>query len=155
MLNKTENFNILEGNVKEDNINVANNVAQRNSQYLTEQYKTGTLPNGFYYFDNGKNQYIVDYHNIKGFGGLEGVKVIAEVPSYKEWQTTLRHNKALDRDINNIIEMNGALGRKLFAFSELLKEWIHYYPIILYEHEDTLKTKDIIELYDRTREVLK
>ena len=38
---------------------------------------------------------------------------------------------------------------------ELLKEWIHYYPIILYEHEDTLKTKDIIELYDRTREVLK
>lgn len=38
---------------------------------------------------------------------------------------------------------------------ELLKEWIHYYPIVLYKHEDTLKTKDIIELYDRTREVLK
>lgn len=38
---------------------------------------------------------------------------------------------------------------------ELLKEWIHYYPIILYEYEDTLKTKDIVELFDKTREVLK
>ena len=37
----------------------------------------------------------------------------------------------------------------------LLKEWIHFYPIILYEHEDTLKTKDIVELFDKTREVLK
>lgn len=38
---------------------------------------------------------------------------------------------------------------------ELLREWMHFYPIILYEHEDTLKTKDIVELYDKTREVLK
>jgi hypothetical protein len=38
---------------------------------------------------------------------------------------------------------------------ELLKEWMYFYPIILYEHEDTLKTKDIVELFDKTREVLK
>ena len=38
---------------------------------------------------------------------------------------------------------------------ELLKQWVHFYPIVLYEHEDTLKTKDIVELYDETREVLK
>ena len=44
---------------------------------------------------------------------------------------------------------------KIEKLKELLKEWIHHYPIVLYEYEDTLKTKDIIELYDKTREVLK
>ena len=33
---------------------------------------------------------------------------------------------------------------------ELLKQWVHFYPIVLYEYEDTLKTRDIIELYDKT-----
>ena len=38
---------------------------------------------------------------------------------------------------------------------ELLKEWVKFYPIVLYEYEDTLKTKDIIELREKTVEVLK
>ena len=33
---------------------------------------------------------------------------------------------------------------------ELLKEWCKFYPVVLYENEDTLKTKDIVELYDKT-----
>lgn len=33
---------------------------------------------------------------------------------------------------------------------ELLKQWVHFYPIVLYEYEDTLKTRDIIELYEKT-----
>lgn len=37
---------------------------------------------------------------------------------------------------------------------ELLKEWVKFYPIVLYEYEDTLKTKDIIELREKTVEVL-
>ena len=33
---------------------------------------------------------------------------------------------------------------------ELLKQWVHFYPIVLYEYEDTLKTRDIIELFEKT-----
>ena len=33
---------------------------------------------------------------------------------------------------------------------ELLKEWCKLYPIVLYEHDDTLKTNDIVELYEKT-----
>ena len=115
---------------------------------LTEQYKTRTLQNDFYYFDNGKTQYIVEYHNIKGFEGLDGVKVLERVPSYEKW-------KSLNQLLDSSLETNKALAHRLNICKELLKEWIHYYPIILYEYEDTLKTKDIVELFDKTREALK
>lgn len=51
-------------------------------------------------------------------------------------------------------EINNRL-KEIDKLKELLKQWEHFYPIILYEHEDTLKTKDIVELFDKTREVLK
>ena len=57
-------------------------------------------------------------------------------------------NASLEKQLKEKKEENEKL-------KELLKEWMHFYPIILYEHEDTLKTKDIVELYDKTREVLK
>lgn len=91
--------------------NVAKNVAQANSQDLTEQYKTRTLPNNFYYFDNGKTQYIVEYHNLKGIEGLEGVKVLERVPSYEEWQQM----KAFCEEFNalNVAEENDKLKKLL------------------------------------------
>lgn len=67
-------------------------------------------------------------------------KLIRENESLKKW---CEEFNALD-----VAEENQQL-------KTLLKEWMHFYPIILYEHEDTLKTKDIVELYDKTREVLK
>ena len=56
--------------------------------------------------------------------------------------------------INNVVETIDELVEENQKLKELLKQWIHFYPIILYEYEDALKTKDIIELYDKTREVL-
>ena len=68
------------------------------------------------------------------------------VPSYEEWQ-----------QLHKIIEEFNALDvvKENQQLKALLREWMHFYPIVLYEHEDTLKTKDIVELYDKTREVLK
>lgn len=80
------------------------------------------------------------------------------VPSYDEWQAKNEENKNLYKMLD---VLNGHLDSLLKEkeenqhLKELLKEWIHFYPIILYEHEDTLKTKDIVELFDKTREVIK
>ena len=61
------------------------------------------------------------------------------------------NNLAFDPDINTMPRCDiEALKSEIKRLKELLREWIHFYPIILYEHEDTLKTRDIIELYDKT-----
>lgn len=54
-----------------------------------------------------------------------------------------------------VIEENQKLNEHIEKLEELLKEWVKFYPIVLYEYEDTLKTKDIIELREKTVEVLK
>ena len=64
------------------------------------------------------------------------------------------YDKAITRERETATKFNNAYWENQ-QLKELLKEWMHFYPIILYEHEDTLKTKDIVELYDKTREVLK
>lgn len=57
--------------------------------------------------------------------------------------------------INNVVETIDELVEENQKLKELLKEWVKFYPIVLYEYEDTLKTKDIIELREKTVEVLK
>lgn len=195
MLKNKKKINISEGNVKENDINVANNVAQRNSQddelmkkifphkevingkivsvfpyieevyplkdvpqevvskmettTLTEQYKTRTLQNNFYYFDNGKTQYIVEYHNIKGFEGLDGVKVLECVPSYEKW-------KSLNELLDSSLETNKALAHRLNICKELLKECREYVvntPV--YPQGDDNKQVEIHRLVDKINEALK
>lgn len=65
------------------------------------------------------------------------------VPSYEEWQEL---HKRLKDTQNLELEVR----RENQQLKELLKQWVHFYPIVLYEYEDTLKTKDIIELYEKT-----
>lgn len=121
----------------------------------TEKWKKGELKDGWYYVSRNNDiemlEYVGDYFlsvdvpliDDKDVSTLE---VLAPVPSWEQWQQM----KAFCEEFNalNVAEENQKL-------KELLKEWMHFYPIILYEHEDTLKTKDIVELYDKTREVLK
>lgn len=98
------------------------------------------------------------------------------VPSYEEWQRIFHYASKyeyeytscamdyenLKQENQQLKEENAQLRKFLEEFNALdvakenkrlktlLKEWMHFYPIILYEHEDTLKTKDIIGLYDKT-----
>ena len=112
---------------------------------LTEQWKRGELKRYKKYYVKTPIGIYPKTYNKRGFKGVVE-EVLCEVPSYEQWQQM----KAFCEEFNalNVAEENQRL-------KSLLKEWMHYYPIILYEHEDTLKTKDIVELYDKTREELK
>lgn len=174
---------------------VANNVAQGNSQHLTEQWKNGELKAGWYYitttFTDGVLMEWFDGDEFRTLFTCNVKEVLAPVPSYEEWQelqeykriVTSYNMKPIDYDIacetvNKLLDEKEKLRNELGLLKEsigkdcgthyinlflqenqqlksLLKEWMHFYPIILYEHEDTLKTKNIVELFDKTREVLK
>lgn len=128
---------------------VANNVAQRNSQDLTEQWKKGELKKAKYWvkYRNGNIDIWELSEGIPIESRPEITEVLAPILSFEQWQELKSHDEKATIKLGEKIIENDKL-------KELLKEWIHYYPIVLYEYEDTLKTKDIIELYDRTREVL-
>lgn len=68
--------------------NVANNVAQGNSQHLTEQWKNGELEEGFYYIYDGAevtiDYYLCDYWERHFDSYVQ--QVLAEVPDYIEWK---------------------------------------------------------------------
>jgi hypothetical protein len=55
---------------------------------LTEQLYEGTLPTGWYYFNNGHESYIVKYDNRNTkhwkLQEPEGITVLAEVPTYDD-----------------------------------------------------------------------
>lgn len=133
-----------------DNINVAKNVAQRNSQDLTAQWKKGKIKKAKYWvkYRNGNIDIWELSEGITIESKPEIIEVLAPVLSFEECKDLKLHDEKATIKLGEKIIENDKL-------KELLKEWIHYYPIVLYEYEDTLKTKDIIELYDRTREVLK
>lgn len=67
--------------------NVANNVANGNSQHLTEQWRNGELF-GFHYVKEPKEKPKI--HNASCMDYLLdkcGVEVLAPVPDYDEWKT--------------------------------------------------------------------
>jgi hypothetical protein len=55
---------------------------------LTEQLYEGTLPTGWYYFNNGVETYIVLYSNAntkdRKLQEPEGITVLCKVPTYEE-----------------------------------------------------------------------
>jgi hypothetical protein len=57
---------------------------------LTEQLYEGTLPTGWYYFNNGVETYIVLYSNAntkdRKLQEPEGLIVLCEVPTYEEYE---------------------------------------------------------------------
>jgi hypothetical protein len=72
--------------------NVANNVAQGNSQDLTEQWKKGELPYGNYYVKNIYGNVVNDIYRDNKYdewilhSDKEICEVLAPVPSYEEWK---------------------------------------------------------------------
>ena len=107
-LNKTENFNTSEGNVKEDNIS------------LTEKLKKGELEAGWYYvlllsneeyitFIDGK--WVVDDRLIEA----DIKEVLAPVPSYEEYLESEAHCAVYS-------EYNKSLKEENAKLKEFLKE---------------------------------
>lgn len=137
---------------------VAKNVANENSQDLTEKWRKGELPSGWYYvrlirgeyridlYINGKNEWIDCPDNIID-------TIVCEVPSYEEW-------KALNGNMDSVMQTNQALCKKLAELKELLKlnnilnkgsKAIYAWP-----KEDTVgeQKKLSAELFDKTVEMI-
>lgn len=125
-------------------------VSKMEKTTLTEQWKKGKIKRAKYWvkYRNGNIDIWELSEGITIESKPEIIEVLAPVLSFEECKDLKSHDEKATIKLGEKIIENDKL-------KELLKEWIHYYPIVLYEYEDTLKTKDIIELYDRTREVLK
>ena len=105
--------------------NVANNVANKNSQDLTEQWKKGELPEGHYYIKTGSETNIDEYiqwykdHGIpseKSFAYFNVQQVLAPVPSYTELQS-------MNEAVNQAMAANIKLVEQNAQLKELLKKY--------------------------------
>ena len=151
--------------------NVANNVAQANSQdyvkkshnteenepkthkSLTEQWKKGELDrNKLYYYETP----FMTTDSASGFWlsntldkEKDKIKILSEVPSYEEW-------KSLNEILDSSLQTNKALAHRLNLCKDLLKECQHYIvntPV--YPQGDDVKQAEIHKLVDKITEALK
>lgn len=133
--------------------NVAKNVANKNSQDLTAQWKKGELPEGHYYIKTRSETNIDEYiqwykdHGIpseKSFAYFNVTEVLAEVPDYVEWRNMV--NCACEEHEANkrFIEENAQL-------KELLKEC----RLAIFDYPPYDLASDKIRLTNKIDEVLK
>ena len=98
------------------------NLANENSQDLTQQWKKGELPNGWYWVNGiraeGIYAYTAEYLN-NTYRPRNGEIIIEQVPSYEEWQ---KHRKTLLKTQ----EKNCDLEIINTQLKELLKECVEY-----------------------------
>ena len=127
--------------------NVAKNVANKNSQDLTEQWKKGELPEGWYFviLNNGKvdiakcsNLFINCGRKLKRNFAIDNVAEVIEPICYEKWQ-------AVNQNMDSVMQTNQALCKKLAELKELLKE--------LFETADLAYCEE--ELLDKIDETLK
>ena len=98
------------------------NVGNENSQDLTQQWKKGELPNGWYWVKGiraeGIYAYTAEYLNNM-YRPRNGERIIEQVPSYEQWQ---KHSKTLLKTQ----EKNCDLEIINTQLKELLKECVEY-----------------------------
>ena len=96
------------------------NLANENSQDLTQQWKKGELPNGWYWVKGiraeGIYAYTAEYLNNM-YRPRNGEIIIEQVPSYEQWQ---KHRKTLLKTQ----EKNCDLEIINTQLKELLKEYV-------------------------------
>jgi hypothetical protein len=80
---------------------------------LTEQLYEGTLPTGWYYFNNGVETYIVLYSNAntkdRKLQEPSGLTVLGEVPSYEEYIALQSDSLAKNEGAEIVAELDGRL----------------------------------------------
>ena len=95
------------------------------SEQLTEQWKKGELPNGWYWVKGIKSEgiyaYTAEYLNNM-YRPINGEIIIEQVPSYEEWQAS--YNCMLE---NEVLQLKNA------QLKELLKECVAHLTIGKYD----------------------
>lgn len=76
------------------------NVPSKKCKTLTEQYYDGTLPSGYYYFNNGHNIYPVEHHQTTQKLCVDGIKVMDKVQEYEEYVELLEKLDKLEKKLN-------------------------------------------------------
>ena len=124
------------------------------SEQLTEQWKKGEIPNGYYWIRlSWGGMIIMAYYT--GFDGLfelddhyydsdEISEVLAPVPSYEEWQAS--YNCMLE---NEVLRLKNA------QLKELLKECIPYFNALVEKRLKLEYIPQVYELLTKINEVLK
>lgn len=120
---------------------------------LTDKWKKGELPSGWYWVDyySVDGAVMLEYipqHNGFGYEEKELVQaVLAEVPDYVEWQ-------ALNGNMDSVMQTNQALCKKLAELKELLKDARNVLKMVDTYYGDYDSTKGFL-IVERIDEVLK
>jgi hypothetical protein len=125
---------------------------------LTEQWKKGELPIGWYYIKLWKGCNVIDYfigNQFLRYDDSDIVEVIAPVPTFDEWQEKLRALDAAyetikmeDETINRLVRSGKQCNYENAQLKELLKDCQE--KILLMDY-DSIK----IEILQKINEVLK
>ena len=103
---------------------------------LTDKWKKGELPEGWYYVKGNRAEsiyaYTAEYLNNM-YRPRNGEKIIEQVPSYEEWQAKLEENAQL---------------------KELLKEWVQF-EIEENPLDFTVMSERMSGLANKTKRILK
>ena len=95
------------------------------SEQLTEQWKKGELPNGWYWVKGIKSEgiyaYTAEYLNNM-YRPRNGEIIIEQVPSYEEWQASEKYNKHLEEKIKIYERKDKQATETSIAYNELAKE---------------------------------
>lgn len=80
---------------------------------LTDKWKKGELPAGYYYIEAITGEKIIDFmpyneNEFKLFPSHTSI-VICEVPSYEEWQAKLEENTKLKELLKEVLRHNLSL----------------------------------------------
>lgn len=145
------------------------------SEQLTEQWKKGELPNGYYWIRlSWGGRVIMAYHTA--FDGLfelddyyydsdEISEVLAPVPSYDEWQASENYIDYLkqcisvyeskDKQATETSIANNKLLEENTKLKELLKECIPYFNALVEKRLKLEYIPQVYELLTKINEVLK
>ena len=128
------------------------NFLNTTSEQLTEQWRKGELPDDEYYCRTTHNSSVCK-HYLSNIDNENMIEILAQVPSYEEWQAKLEENKRLKHDVGNLgykiknqrHEIDNRL-KEIKNLKELLKEckqWFDWY------HIDTGIGKEYIESWHK------
>ena len=95
---------------------------------LTEQWKKGELPCGWYYIKIADIVFI-DFFEGKVWKNKKDKyidEVLAEVPSFEEWKDIKDDLATCDKDLNNVCEQKEELYEENTKLKDLLKECLPY-----------------------------
>lgn len=134
---------------------------------LTEKWEKGELPDGHYYVRDGENLIaeLLDgyfYNNGEPMTSFSGGvdTILAEVPSYDEWQAIEKYNKHIEEVIKIYERKDKQATETSIAYNELakentiLKQLLKDCRLAIYDYPPYDSASDKIRLINKIDEVL-